>query len=158
EDILARRLRTLSVGAVASVLVHSPAVAPQPLRDVLGRVIECRIGVPRLAFAAQDQATSGIHVDVAGEEAAGTAERGTRRQRMTELLVGDDIKMVGLPGTQRIGRVDLLAGNRDLHHVSPQRRKGRRCSTFPFPEIRPAPPSPAYAAPNWEFAAPRGIW
>ena len=94
---------------VAGVLVHPPAIAPQPLGDVLGRVVERGVGVRRLAFAAQRQAAPGMHVDVAGEEAARAAERDLRLQRMVEILAGDDVQVIRHARPQRVRQIHLLA-------------------------------------------------
>ena len=36
-------------------------------------------------------------------------------QRVVEILAGDLVQMVRDPVAQRVGHIDLLAGNRDLH-------------------------------------------
>ena len=109
QDVLPRRFRPLAIGAVARVLVHPPAIAPQPLGDVLGRVVERGVGVRRLALAAQRQSAPGMHVDVADEEAASAAERDLRLQRMVEILAGNDIEVIRHARLQRVRKVHLLA-------------------------------------------------
>ncbi len=84
------------------MLVHAPAIAAQPLGDVLGRVIERGIGVGRLALAAQRQPATGMQVDVADEEAARAAERDLRLQRMVEILAGDDVQVIRHARAQRV--------------------------------------------------------
>ena len=75
------------------MLVHPPAIAAQPLGDMLGRIVERGVGVRRLALAAQRQPAPGMHVDVADEEAARATERDMRLQRMVEILAGDDVQV-----------------------------------------------------------------
>ena len=102
QNVLSCRLGSVAIGTVARMLVHAPAIAPQPLRDMFRRVVERAVGIRRFAFAAQTQAAAGMHVDVAGEEAAGAAERDLRLHRVVEILVGDNVQVIGHANPQRV--------------------------------------------------------
>ena len=96
------------------------------------------VGVGRLALAAQAQSAPGVDVDVAGEEAARPAEGDLRLQRVIEIFAGDLIQMVRDPRAQRVGHIDLLAGNRDLHRLARLRPESepRRQAGTAFSRLR----------------------
>lgn len=120
QDVLPGGLRLVALGQVAlgdvaGVVVDPPAVAAQPLGDVLGGVVEGAVGIGGLALAAQGQAAAGMDVDVAGEEAPGAAEGDLGFQGTVEIFGGDRVELPGHPCPQRLGQVNLLPGNGDLH-------------------------------------------
>ena len=117
---MAGGLGALAVGDIARMVADAPPIAAQPLGDMLGGVVEGAVGVGRLPFPAQAQPAPGMHVDVAGEEAARPAERDLRLQRVIEVFAGNPLQVPGDPLAQRLGQFDLLAGNVDLHPASPR--------------------------------------
>ena len=103
QDVLPRRFRALAIGALARVFVYPPAITPQPLGDMLGRIVERCVGISCLALAAQPQPAAGMHIDVTDEEAARPAEGDLRLQRMVEVLARNNIEVIGYTRAQRVG-------------------------------------------------------
>jgi oxalate decarboxylase/phosphoglucose isomerase-like protein (cupin superfamily) len=91
------------------MLVQPAPVAAQPLRNVFGRIIERGMRVRRFAFGPQAKPATSVKVDVAGEEAARTAEGDLRLQRMVEVFASNVIELSGNSGAQRIRHVHLLS-------------------------------------------------
>ncbi len=87
-------------------------------------VIERRVGVARLALAAQSQAAPGVQVDVAGEETSRPAECDMRFKRLIEIFAGDPVQAGRHPGAQGVRKIHLLARNADLHKTDPSPAHG----------------------------------
>ena len=170
QHILPRRFRSGAVGEIAVMLVHPPAIAAQALGDMLGGIIEGRVGIGRFALATQLQAAARMHIDITGKETSRPAERDKRLQRAVEILARDQVQLRADTRAQCVGQFDLFAGNRNLHVASPRNVEAVSVTAISSPSpdlnpgscnrhpIRPVPTSPACAARNWGCAAHPGIW
>ena len=97
------------MGQIAMMLVHAAPVPAEPLGDMFGRIVVRRVGIRRLALAAQNKATTRMDIDVACEEAAGAAERDVGFQRVVEILAGDLVQAALYARAQGIGKINLFS-------------------------------------------------
>ena len=94
QDVLAGSLGAGAVGEIAGVVVDPAAVAAQALGDVLGRIVEGAVRVGGFALAAERQPTAGMDVDVAGEEAASSAEGDMSFLSAVEIFACNNIELI----------------------------------------------------------------
>jgi hypothetical protein len=76
---------------------------------MLGGIVKGAVGICGFSFSAQHQAASGMDIDVAREKAARPAEGDVRFQRVIEILIGNQIELLGDTCAECVREIDLFA-------------------------------------------------
>ena len=100
--------------------VLQPAhVAAQLLLDPVGRLVERRMGLGRLARSLQDHALHHMGDDVAGEGVVvgSLAESHIGGDRPLEIFIGDGVQSLLDMQLESLAGIDLMTRDPDFHHI-----------------------------------------
>jgi hypothetical protein len=82
---------------------------------MLGCVVKGAVGVSRFAFPTEGEATASVNIDITCEKGTRLAERDFGFHSLVKIAVCKITQMSIDPVLQRIGQINLFAGNMNMH-------------------------------------------